>query len=185
MTEEGTGVVFVHVIGTSRNDTVPLPRHPFSGTKDQRHGRLFKLPTVSTGRPMRPEKVGAIVSEIREKAGVVVNKAEGKFASAHDLRRAFGTRWATKVKPPVLQHLMRHRNIETTLKYYVALDADDIADELWAKHAPVGTSVGTLPNPPSRETDGDMPADEKTPCEARGSEAEGTGLEPATGKAGI
>ena len=28
--------------------------------------------------------------------------------------------------------------------YYVALDADDIADELWAKHPVVGTSVGTI-----------------------------------------
>jgi hypothetical protein len=26
---------------------------------------------------------------------------------------------------------MRHRSIETTLKYYVAQDADEIADELW------------------------------------------------------
>jgi hypothetical protein len=26
---------------------------------------------------------------------------------------------------------MRHRSIETTLEYYVAQDADEIADELW------------------------------------------------------
>jgi hypothetical protein len=26
---------------------------------------------------------------------------------------------------------MRHRSIETTMKYYVGLDADDVADELW------------------------------------------------------
>ena len=26
---------------------------------------------------------------------------------------------------------MRHRSIETTLKYYVAQDADEVADELW------------------------------------------------------
>ena len=29
---------------------------------------------------------------------------------------------------------MRHESIETTLKYYVALDADDVADELWKEH---------------------------------------------------
>lgn len=62
---------------------------------------------------------------------MVVRKSEGKFASAHDLRRSFGTRWAPKVKPVTLQLLMRHRSIETTLKYYVAQDADEIADELW------------------------------------------------------
>jgi hypothetical protein len=26
---------------------------------------------------------------------------------------------------------MRHESIETTLRYYVALDADDLADDLW------------------------------------------------------
>jgi integrase len=71
------------------------------------------------------------VSAIGEKAGVVVNKPDGKFASAHDLRRAFGTRWASRVKPATLQLLMRHESIETTLKYYVAQNADDIATELW------------------------------------------------------
>ena len=35
------------------------------------------------------------------------------------------------MKPVTLQLLMRHRSIETTLKYYVAQDADEIADELW------------------------------------------------------
>jgi hypothetical protein len=63
---------------------------------------------------------------------VVVNKEQGKFASAHDLRRSFGTRWASKVKPATLQLLMRHFTIDTTLRYYVAQDADDVARELWA-----------------------------------------------------
>jgi hypothetical protein len=35
------------------------------------------------------------------------------------------------VKPATLQLLMRHRSIETTLKYYVEQDADEVADELW------------------------------------------------------
>ena len=73
---------------------------------------------------------------IGEKAGVVVNKSAGKFASAHDLRRSYGNRWAKLVKPATLQLLMRHRSIETTMKYYVDLDADDIADELWKSYQP-------------------------------------------------
>jgi integrase len=75
-----------------------------------------------------------VVSEIGELAGVKVrNDADGtvKFASAHDLRRSFATRWAPKVKPATLQLLMRHSNIETTLRYYVDQDADDVAGELW------------------------------------------------------
>ena len=29
---------------------------------------------------------------------------------------------------------MRHKSIETTMKYYVGQDADDVADELWAEY---------------------------------------------------
>ena len=92
-------------------------------------GMLPKMPDFHM-----PKRVGRVVSAIGKKAGVVVNKAEGKYASAHDLRRSFGTRWSGKVKPATLQLLMRHKSIETTLKYYVAQDADDVADELWAAH---------------------------------------------------
>ena len=56
-----------------------------------------------------------------------------KFATAHDLRRAFGTRWAKKVMPAVLQRLMRHQSIGTTMKFYVGIEADDVAADLWAK----------------------------------------------------
>jgi len=98
----------------------------------ERHGRVFKLNGLQTGTPITGKRVGRIVSKIGKAAGVVVNKAEGKFASAHDLRRAFGTRWAPRVKPATLQLLMRHASIETTLRYYVAQDSDDVADELWA-----------------------------------------------------
>lgn len=100
--------------------------------QDERVGCVLKLPGLFTGEQMTSARVGRIVSEIGAKAAVVVNKAEGKFASAHDLRRSFGTRWAPRVKPATLQLLMRHRSIETTLKYYVAQDADEVADELWA-----------------------------------------------------
>ena len=81
---------------------------------------------------MGPGKVGATVATIGKKAGVVVNKADGKFASAHDLRRAFGTRWAKRVMPAVLKRLMRHSTIQTTMSYYVDLDSADVADQLWA-----------------------------------------------------
>src|SRR5215831_5165289 len=37
----------------------------------------------------------------------------------HDLRRAFGTLNAAKMAPAVLQHLMQHRTLTTTMRYYV------------------------------------------------------------------
>jgi integrase len=76
-------------------------------------------------------RIGRVLSEIGTASKIVVND-EGKHVSAHDLRRSFGTRWASRVKPLALKRLMRHVAIETTLRYYVDQDADDVAEELWA-----------------------------------------------------
>jgi integrase len=54
-----------------------------------------------------------------------------KHASAHDLRRSSGERWAARVMPQVLPELMRHESIETTMKYYVGLNAQSTAAVLW------------------------------------------------------
>ncbi|MBN2475289.1 MAG: site-specific integrase [Pirellulales bacterium] len=78
------------------------------------------------------------------KAGVIVNKTDDKCATAHDLRRAFGTRWATKVKPAARRQLMRHESIDTTMRFYVDIDADDLADELRALHDQ-GRTLGPFP----------------------------------------
>ena len=104
-------------------------------TPDSRRvGYVFLLPARPTGRQMTSASVGRIVSKIGERVGIVVNSAEGKYASDHDLRRSFGTRWVGRVKPATLQLLMRHKSSETTMKYYVSQDADGLADELWAEH---------------------------------------------------
>lgn len=60
-----------------------------------------------------------------------------KYASAHDLRRSFGFRWAMKVKPAALMALMRHRNIATTMQFYVGQEADQIAEVIWGTDDPV------------------------------------------------
>jgi integrase len=72
-----------------------------------------------------------LVTLIGKKAGVVVNAAEGKTASAQDLRRTFGSRWAKQVMPAVLHKLMRHGSVQTTMQSYVDVDVDEMADELW------------------------------------------------------
>lgn len=71
------------------------------------------------------------IAAIGKSAGIVTYAATGKHASAHDLRRTFGTRWAIKVPPVVLQKLMRHATIQTTMKYYVNLEASTVASVLW------------------------------------------------------
>jgi len=113
----------------------------------ERIGKVFKLDGLRTRAPITAQKVCCILSKIGKKAGVVVatkekqRRVDGKlspvtvrkFASAHDLRRSFGTRWAKRVMPAVLKRLMRHSAVQTTLAYYVDLDTAEVADELWAK----------------------------------------------------
>ena len=52
------------------------------------------------------------------------------WGSAHDLRRAFGLRWARRVMPMVLKELMRHKTVLTTEKYYVGIQAQETAKHL-------------------------------------------------------
>ncbi len=68
-------------------------------------------------------RVSETVREIGKAAGVLISRGGKKHASAHDLRRSFGERWAARVMPQVLMELMRHESIETTLKYYVGRNA--------------------------------------------------------------
>ena len=57
-----------------------------------------------------------------------------KSASAHDPRRAFGERWASRLMPAQLMELMRHETIETTLSYHVGRNAERTAAILWHEH---------------------------------------------------
>ena len=106
-----------------------------------------KLRNLSWHAQMAAKTVSKIVSGIGKKARVVVNKTEGKFASAHDLRRSFGNRWAGRVNPATLTLLMRHESIETTLKYYVDQDADEVADELWKSYPVASPQEATKSEP--------------------------------------
>jgi len=69
------------------------------------------------------------VSNIGTKATVRVDTH--KTASVHDLRRAFGERWASRLMPAQLMELMRYESIEMTLSYYVGRNAERTAAILW------------------------------------------------------
>ena len=98
---------------------------------DRRISLSFTLPP---GRPS-VDRVSKIVTKIVTKIGAAakVRVDATKTASAHDLRRAFGERWAAKVMPPQLMVLMRHESMETTMKYYVGRNADRTAAIVWAE----------------------------------------------------
>lgn len=100
----------------------------------ERRGPVFR-PIGMRGQECRQvDYVSKTITDIGKAAGVKVNtdaRGKVKYASAHDLRRSFGARWAPKVMPAVLQQLMRHESIETTLKYYVGQNAEATADAVW------------------------------------------------------
>lgn len=50
-----------------------------------------------------------VVAQLGRKARVLVSQTgKKKYASAHNMRRSFGDRWAVLVMPGVLQQLTRH-----------------------------------------------------------------------------
>lgn len=101
---------------------------------DERKGFVFHpITEVDYGSRMRLDSASKVIEKIGKAAGVRVS-ADGrkhKFASAHDLRRAFGFRWAMRVTPAVLKELMRHESVATTMQFYVGHEAQAVADVIW------------------------------------------------------
>jgi integrase len=119
-----------------------------------RTGPVFRpLATRVHGERLTAHRVGEIIVKIGEAAGVKVHTDERtgkvKYASAHDLRRSFGERWAHRLMPVDLMALMRHESMETTLRYYVGRNAQATADILWEAHRRnLGDTLGdTHPKP--------------------------------------
>jgi integrase len=76
---------------------------------------------------------------------------KAKYGSAHDLRRSFGERWATRVMPHLLQQLMRHEDINTTMRYYVGRNAETTADALWDAVANTSANTACVSDNPTEQ----------------------------------
>ena len=102
---------------------------------DDRTGFVFRTRT-RRGESRRVDNVSTTICRFGKAAGVKVDtsrragKEHTKFASAHDLRRAFGTRWAARIMPMDLMILMRHDDIKTTQRYYVQADVTSLMGRL-------------------------------------------------------
>jgi hypothetical protein len=96
--------------------------------------------------------------------------------------------FSTGVLPAVLKKMMRHSSIETTMSYYVDLDAAEVADQLWAGFGPqannknevYNTSYNTGPETPKKCNEVSADDSAETSNQSGLTKAEGTGLEPAT-----
>lgn len=89
-----------------------------------------------------------------------LGRMAGLDCSAHDLRRSFGTRWSRHVRPAVLMRMMQHRDISTTMTYYVADDAAQLSAE-------IASSVGRAPHEEVTPAGGVMTADDDSGSAAR------------------
>ncbi|MBL8818857.1 MAG: site-specific integrase [Planctomyces sp.] len=96
--------------------------------KQHREGLVFKV-LLHRGVCTRVDTVSKVLVAVGETAGVKVDEKAGKpvWASAHDLRRAFGFRWSRMVNSMILKELMRHESVTTTEKFYVGIQADETA----------------------------------------------------------
>ena len=133
--------------------------------KKERTGRVFRPMAKCAGaRLPLAHRVGELVSAIGKAAGVKVHTdprtGRVKYASAHDLRRSFGERWAARVMPQTLMELMRHESIETTLKFYVGRNAVKTAETLYA--AVSGNTSGNT-TPKSLSTQKQAPPESSAP----------------------
>jgi len=105
-------------------------------------------PQNRDGRPEARDVVaiGKKISLIGDAAGVVVNPETKKTASAHDLRRAFGSRWARLLMPAELKTLMWRADVSITLTYYAGTNAAATAENLWDA---LGSDLGSTPTNPA------------------------------------
>ena len=99
----------------------------------ERAGNVFEFSKLRPGRTGGDlgEYASKTITKICRAAEVLTSEHPPRYASAHDLRRSFGARWSRQVMPQVLQLLMRHESIETTMKYYVGQDVEHAISVLW------------------------------------------------------
>lgn len=113
----------------------------------ERRGFVFPLAKERHADIRRMDTTSKVITLIGKTSGVKVN-SDGKPASAHDLRRSFGLRWASKVMPAELQALMRHSDIGTTMGYYALVEAQAFAARLWKSDENTTSSTTRKPQNP-------------------------------------
>ncbi|WP_397570610.1 tyrosine-type recombinase/integrase [Schlesneria sp. T3-172] len=110
--------------------------------EEKRHGWVFPITKHRYPDVRNIRSVSKVITQIGAASGITVN-SQGKFASAHDLRRSFGLRWSHKSFPAEHKELMRHASIQTTEDYYALHEATSFAKRLWAADAADRTTKRT------------------------------------------
>ncbi len=112
---------------SKREEVTCLPPDLYRFLLKQRSSQPSSIQVIETDLSRR--QIQNYLTLIGRQSGIMVSPT--KHATAHDFRRTFGTRTALRVHPFVLKHLMRHKDIQTTMRYYLSLDSDEIGRQLW------------------------------------------------------
>ena len=91
-----------------------LKKHLFEMEKSKADNYLFHLNNI----------------DILKRFQKVLESLELPKYTLHDIRRTFGSYWAVRVSQIQLMKLMRHKAIDTTLKYYISIDVLEIGNKL-------------------------------------------------------
>jgi integrase len=86
-----------------------------------------KLPDARLFPRVHEDSLVDMLRDDLRAAGVPDVTPSGKFIDFHSLRHTYGTEMAKVCKASTLQQLMRHKSVQTTLKYYVHPDFLDVA----------------------------------------------------------
>jgi integrase len=114
-----------------------------------RHGaKVFRF-TNSRGVPLTANGVSQRVSDLAARAGVRLTMKA--------LRRGFGCRYAGKVSAHVLQRLMRHASLKTTMDYYANIDVA-------VEEAVFGPKRNAQRNSPAETSPSPDASDSASPC---------------------
>jgi integrase len=103
-----------------------------------------------SGQPVTVDAISFRIVKLARKAGVKL--------TMRSLRRGFGCRYAGKVSAHVLQRLMRHSDIKTTLAYYANFDAA-------VEEAVLGPQRNTLRNTTEPAVSAEEKAVDVSPCQ--------------------
>lgn len=97
-----------------------------------RQGPVFFIDN-GKGEQLSLKRICRRISAVGSEALVVTNAETGKFASAHDFRRAFARRIKTRVPRDEVRKWTRHEQDETLDTFYLQLDAQELAARLWER----------------------------------------------------
>jgi integrase len=140
------------------NDRIILPAELVKGVRDQWVPLDPALREALLALPRHGKRVFRFVDGRRGKGGWVsasavsdrvarLAKRAGVRLTMKALRRGFGYRYAGKVPAQVLQKLMRHARIKTTMDYYANVDDAAMEAVLGAQRNSSRNSAGPASQP--------------------------------------